>query len=382
MPPSAASGAPSGAITSRSSASAPAKPSASVPPVTVSASPWSSGASSFSTARIPPARCSCSTRCSPEGRTFASSGVRLRELVEAVERQRHADAAGEREQMDDGVRPAADRHQQRDRVVERLGGEDPRRAQPFARQLDGASAGRLRGAHACGVDGRDRRRSRQAHPERLDERRHRRGGAHLVAVSGARRRGRFELVELRLGHPPGAQLVGVVPEVGAGAELPPAEPRGLRRPAGDHDRRHVGARRAHQLRGHRLVAAAEQDDGVERIGADALLDVHRHQVAEEHRRRLHQVLAERDRRELERQAAGEQDAALDRLGERAEVQVAVDELRPRVADPDHRPAGERAARDPLGVQRRAVDESRQVSTAEPARAAQLAHAPEHPTRER
>ena len=35
---------------------------------------------------------------------------------------------------------------------------------------------------------------------------------------------RLELVELRLGHPARAQLVGVVPEIGAGAELPAPEP--------------------------------------------------------------------------------------------------------------------------------------------------------------
>ena len=64
------------------------------------------------------------------------------------------------------------------------------------------------------------------------------------------------------------------------------------------------------------------------IGADRLLDVHRHQVAVEHRRRLHQRLAERHDRELAREAAGLQHAALDRLGQPAQVHVAVDELRP------------------------------------------------------
>ena len=96
-----------------------------------------------------------------------------------------------------------------------------------------------------------------------------------------------------------------MPEIRPGPELPAAKPRRLGRPSGDHDCRDVGARGAHQLRGDGLVAAAEQHDGVEGICADALLDVHRHQVPEEHRARLHQVLAERDRRELERQPAGE-----------------------------------------------------------------------------
>ena len=52
---------------------------------------------------------------------------------------------------------------------------------------------------------------------------------------------------------------------------------------------------------------------VERIRADALLDVHRHQVAEQHRGGLHQDLAERDRRELEGEAARAPHAALHRV---------------------------------------------------------------------
>jgi hypothetical protein len=48
----------------------------------------------------------------------------LGEVVETIERQRHAGAARERQQMNDGARAAADRHQQRDRVVECVVGED------------------------------------------------------------------------------------------------------------------------------------------------------------------------------------------------------------------------------------------------------------------
>ena len=54
------------------------------------------------------------------GRTFARKRRRARELVEARERQRHAGAAGDGDQVDDGVRRAADGHVGADRVVERL----------------------------------------------------------------------------------------------------------------------------------------------------------------------------------------------------------------------------------------------------------------------
>ena len=180
---------------------------------------------------------------------------RPRDLVEASERERHSDSTREREQMDDGVRAAADRHQQRDRVVERGRGQDLRRAQPFPRDLDRAAPRRLAGPVAGRVHGGDRCGSRQRHAERLDERRHRRGRAELVAVPGGGFRRRLQLVELLLAHAPGAQHVGVVPEVGSGAELAAAEDCRLGRAARQRDRGNVDARGPHQLGGNRLVAA-------------------------------------------------------------------------------------------------------------------------------
>ena len=106
-----------------------------------------------------------------------------RDLVEAIEGQRHAYPAGEGEQVDDGIRGAADRLQHGDRVVERIGGEDLRGPQVLVRQLDGTPACRLCGAVPRRIDRRDRRRSGKAHPQRFDQACQRRGGAHLVAMA-------------------------------------------------------------------------------------------------------------------------------------------------------------------------------------------------------
>src|SRR5581483_2806314 len=65
-----------------------------------------------------------------------------------------------------------------------------------------------------------------------------------------------------------------------------------------------------------------------------LLGVHGHEVAEQHAGRGEEDLAEGDRRELERQAARLPDAALDRLGDLAEVAVARVELAPGLGEPD------------------------------------------------
>src|SRR5262249_19375362 len=89
------------------------------------------------------------------------------------------------------------------------------------------------------------------------------------------------------------------------------------------------------------------------------------QVAEEHRRRLHEVLAEGDSRELERYPTRLQDAALHRLAETPEVEVAIHELRPRVADPDHGPTLESLLREALRPQCRPMNETADVLRREP-----------------
>jgi hypothetical protein len=88
-----------------------------------------------------------------------------------------------------------------------------------------------------------------------------------------------------------------------------------------------------------------------------LLDVHRHQVPVEHRGGLHEVLAERHHRELDRQPAGEQHAPFDRRRHGLEVQVAAHELGPAVADPDHGSTAHRGVAEAFGPQDEPADPS-------------------------
>ena len=55
------------------------------------------------------------------------------------------------------------------------------------------------------------------------------------------------------------------------------------RPNRDNDRRQIGRDRCHDLRRQGLVAAADHHDRVHRLGADHLLGIHRHQIAQIHR---------------------------------------------------------------------------------------------------
>jgi hypothetical protein len=152
------------------------------------------------------------------------------------------------------------------------------------------------------------------------------------------------------------------PAVGARTERLAAVVADEHRPDRDDDRRQVGRRRRHQLRGNRLVAAADEDDRVHRLGADHLLGVHRHQVAQEHARRVRERLVDRDRRELHRQPAGEHHAALDRVDELRHVAVARVVVAEGVGDADDR-ACERVVGKTHRFHERLAQEQRELGVA-------------------
>jgi hypothetical protein len=295
----------------------------------------------------------------------------LRQVVEALERQLDAGAAGDRDEVDDRVGRSADGHVGPDRVVEGLGRENLRGLGPAGHgHLDRAPPGHLRHGEPPRVGRRDRRVARQRHPQRLGDRRHGRRSAHDHAVAARARHARFGLAELLVRQSPRAPLGPEAPRVGAGSELLVAPLAAEHGTARDHHGRHVGGRRAHQHGRRGLVAPREQHHGVQGIRANAFLDVHRHQVAEEHRRRFHEHFAERDRRKLEREATGTPHAALDGLGDLSEMGVAVRQLGPRIGDADDRPAVEDGVAESLGLEPRAMHESVEIVPAEPVAASE------------
>src|SRR5690606_85948 len=108
---------------------------------------------------------------------------------------------------------------------------------------------------------------------------------------------------------------------------------------------------------------------VDGVGADGFLHVHRREVAEQHRGRPHLGFAQRHHRELQREAAGLVDAALDVLGQLAERGIAGRQLRPGVADPDHRPPVEHLVRQAQALEPAAVVETLLAVATEPLLAA-------------
>lgn len=119
---------------------------------------------------------------------------------------------------------------------------------------------------------------------------------------------------------------------------------------------------AHELRGRRLVAAANQHHGVARLRANHFLRVHAHEVAQVHARWAGKRLVQADGGKVHRQAAGELHAALDGVDELRHVGVARVEAAVRVDDADNG-AGERVVAVAEGLDEDFAEEERKVRVA-------------------
>ena len=134
----------------------------------------------------------------------------------------------------------------------------------------------------------------------------------------------------------GAMLTPHAAAVGAGTEDFTLMIANDHRSGLEDDGREVGAGEGHDLRGERLVAAADEDDGVHGLRLHHLLGVHRHEIAEEHGSGVGEAFADGDGWEDHGQAAGEHDAALDALDEIGDVAVAGVVVAEGVGDADDR----------------------------------------------
>ena len=238
--------------------------------------------------------------------------------------------------MHQRVGRAAQRQQHAHGVLDRLDGEHLRRPHGFnpCASRPASSAMRSRsectaGALAPSSGMKPRVATRQAMVA---------GGAHHAAGAGGHRQRILDFVDALLGHITGAVARPVAPAIGAGGQPLALVAIGTHRPRDQHHRRHVGADRGHQLRRHGLVAAADEDHGIHRLGAHHRLGVERHEVAVVHRARREERLAQADGGEGHGQAAGEHDAALHRLDQVGDGAVAVVEVRCGIDDARHRAA--------------------------------------------
>ena len=142
---------------------------------------------------------------------------------------------------------------------------------------------------------RDRGGAWQRHAERFRDAGHRRRRPHDGAGTGRHREVAFDDADLGVIDVAGPVARPKSAAIGAGAEPLALMTPGHHRAADQLDGRHIGRNRSHQLRGHGLVAAAHQHDGIHRLRPDHLLGVHRHEIAEAQARRVEEHFAEGNR---------------------------------------------------------------------------------------
>jgi hypothetical protein len=177
------------------------------------------------------------------------------EAVEVLQRELHADAPRDRDEVDHRVGRAADRGKRADRVLEGRAHQDLRKDEVFFHHLHDPAARHAREHIAPRVHGGNRGVARHADAERFHHRGHGRGGAHRHAVAVRAVHARFGLVEFLQRDLAGAQVFRHRPGIGARADIGAAVLARQHRSAGDQDRRQVHARGAHQRGGRGLVTA-------------------------------------------------------------------------------------------------------------------------------
>ena len=185
-----------------------------------------------------------------------------------------------------------------------------------------------------------RRRNGRAHRQRQAERfgdaGHGAGGAHHHAGADRRREPAVDGLDLDVVDFAGAVFAPQPPAIGAGAEHLALVMTDHHRPDRNHHGRQIGGDRRHDLRRQGLVAAADHDHRVHRLGADHLLGIHRHQIAQVHRGRMRKAFGDRDGREHHRHRARQHHAALHRLDDLRHVAVAGIVVAVGVGDADDR----------------------------------------------
>ena len=180
----------------------------------------------------------------------------------------------------------------------------------------------------------------------------------------------FDLDPFLLVDQAGTPVIPVLPGIGSGAQHLPM-PITAQHGASRHvDRGQACARGTHQQGGRGLVTTAQEHDAIDRVAAQKLLDIHRQEVAIQHRCRLDVLLRQGQRRQFDRKAACLEHTTLDVLDPMLEMGVAWVDVGPRIHNADQRLA--RPVFGPVAHLHgaRAMAERAQIIGREPACAAQ------------
>ena len=307
-------------------------------PLHVMAFSWTFPAlmSSAMTAGRPPARKYSSPRYSPAGCMLTRSGISKPILSQSSQVSSSADMLGDRVDVDRRIGRAADRRVGDDGVLERLARDDVGGLHVLPDHLDGAPAGVIGHLATLAVGSGDGGRARQGHAERLGKRIHRRGSAHRVAMADRGSRRADEVDELLVVELAGGVQLARLPGDGAGAGPLAFVPSVEHRADIERDRRKIDGRCRHDAGRHRLVAARQEDDPVERVAVEDLDKREVGEIAVEAGGRALAGLLDRVARKLERHAAGDRNSVTHALGQLDMVAVAGRQVGPGLSDADDR----------------------------------------------
>ena len=259
--------------------------------------------------------------------------------VEVVQGQFHPGLVRNRQQVQDGVGRAAERHHHGDRVLEGLPGEDPAGGDAVLDLPEDGLPGAA-GEHVAATVHRWRRRAPdQAHAQPLGGTGHRVRGEHAPATALAGTGRALDLGQPRVVDAPAGAGPDRLEDLLDRDASAVGQPAGQDRPAVEKRGSEVEPRSGHEHPGQALVAAGQQHGAVEPLGVHHQF----HRVGDDlagHERGAHPLVAHRDpvadgdRAELQRDAAGLPHAGLGLLGETLQRQVAGSDLVPGRGDAD------------------------------------------------
>ena len=260
--------------------------------------------------------------------------------LEVVQRQRDVRCFCDRHQVEHRVGGSPQRHDHRQRVLERLAREDVERLEIALEQGAHGRPGTTALLRLPWVLRRERRAVRQRQSERLNRHRHRVGGVHAAARAGARTRVPDDVEPLFIGNETGEKFAIRLEGRDDVARLAKSLAR-ANRPAVHHQRGTVQPGHRDHGPGHVLVAAGHRDERVVPLGAHDRFDRIGDQVAR--RKRVAHALgphrdavADPDRIEAKADQTRALHAVLDVRGKPIEVHVAGVALVPHATDADLR----------------------------------------------
>ena len=277
----------------------------------------------------------------PVGVRSQISGVRTADLLDLVNREGDSGFAGECQRVQNAVGAAAARRNRRDRVDQRLFGDDFARTDVRFDHLEDQFARVDRDAILVLVHCRDVRHPHRADAQDFGDHRHRVGGVLPAARARSRTSHVLDLPKLLQRDLPRAVRANRFVDADDSRRLTVDRLARQDRPAVEHQRGHVQPDQRHDRAGHGLVAGCQRDHAVEvvaarhqfnRVGDDFAADERGFHAFRAHR----DAVADADGVELQRRPTGAANAFFQLGGKTAQVKIAGTDLRPRVGDADQR----------------------------------------------